>query len=109
MTLAERIHLRMIQRKHTRIRLAGIPPAVIEEVIRLGVEALADMVPMCVRAHELAEIEFAVCEGCGHLVDPDRPEGAAYGEEDGVWLCDACQVEGGGVAPAPSTDDGGRP
>lgn len=104
MTLEERIHARMIQFPHVRRRLEGIPPAVVEEVLRLGIQTLSDMVPMETLASELTSIEFDACEGCGHLIDPGKPEGAVYGGEDGIWLCDACQVEDGGAAPESAAD-----
>lgn len=93
MTLAERIHARMITRRDVRRRLDGIPPAVVEDVLRLGIETLSNMVPMHTLAANLTAIDWEACEACGHLIDPQEPQGAAYGGEDGIWLCDACRVE----------------
>lgn len=104
MTLAERIHLRMIRDRETRRRLTGIPPAVIEEVLRLGIQSLTEIVPMETHAHALTEIEFTACEECGHLVDPMEPEGAVYGSEDGIWICDACRVERAAARPVPGKE-----
>lgn len=92
MTLAERIHLRIIKDHATRRRLDGVPPAVVEDVLRLGIEALVAIVPMETLAHALAEIDFEACEVCGHLIDPEELEGADR-DEEWVWLCNACVVE----------------
>jgi hypothetical protein len=100
MTLAERIHVRMIKDRAIRRRLEGIPPAVVEEVLTLGIRTLAEFVPMETHAHALAEIEFEACEACGHLIDPMEPEGART-DADGIWLCDACLVEDPASPPSP--------
>lgn len=99
MTLTERIHVRMLEDKTTRRRLYGIPPAVVEDVLTLGIRALSEIVPLSTPASELGAIEFEACEACGHLVDPERLEGAQYGGEDGTWLCNACAVEAGAAEP----------
>lgn len=105
MTLEERIHLRMIKDPATRRRLDGIPPAVVEDVLRLGIQALTEIVPMETHAHALTEIEFEACEGCGHLIDPMEPEGARS-DSEGIWLCNACVVEE--AAPPPGHDADGK-
>lgn len=92
MTLAERIHVRMLASRRIRRRLATIPPAVVEDVLRIGIEVLADAVPMHTLAANLTEIEFEACESCGVLIDPDEPAGAKH-DCEGIWECDACLVE----------------
>ncbi len=100
MRLAEYL-TRHIQKQQ---RLALIPPAIIEDVLEHGLQALADHVPMETKASEITAIDFDACEGCGNLIDPENPEGAVKGGEDAIWLCDACQVEGGGVKDEAPTE-----
>ena len=99
-TLAERIAARILSHK----RLRGVPAPVVEEVLARGFEVLADAVPMSTPASEIVDINFEACEACGHLIDPSEPEGAVYGSEDAIWLCNACVVE---EAAAPSPGKGG--
>jgi hypothetical protein len=100
-TLAERIYARMVKDPGFRRRLDGVPPAVVEDVLRMGILTLAAFVPMETHASDLADIEFDACEGCGHLIDPAEPEGSVYQSEDGIWLCNACAVEDA-LPPSPS-------
>jgi hypothetical protein len=94
-TLAERVALAI----RNEPRLAAVPPAVVEDVLRLGLGWLADHVPAGFDASEMTAVEFEACESCGSLVDPADPKGAVYGGEDGIWLCDACVVEAAAAAP----------
>jgi hypothetical protein len=93
MTLPERIAARILSEP----RLRGVPAPVVEEVLKLGLAWLANHVPMTTLAANLdGEIDFEACEVCGHLIDPEEPAGAVHeNSEDGVWLCNACAVDGG--------------
>ncbi len=73
-------------------RLRAVPPAVIEEVLRIGLDWLANHVPAETPASDLTAIDFEACEACGHLIDPDKTEGA-HVDSDGIWVCNACHVE----------------
>lgn len=101
MTLTERIAAAIQDKK----RLRSVPPAVIEDVLAAGIDWLSDHVPACTRACELSGMEFEACEACGHLIDPEVPEGAKV-DSEGIWVCAACAVDGGPAAPAPVKEDG---
>jgi hypothetical protein len=78
-------------------RLRGVPPPVIEEVVRLALETLEVVVPAHALAAEVMATDWEFCEGCRALIDPQEPAGAGT-DGEGFWLCDACRVE----APTPT-------
>jgi hypothetical protein len=90
-----RLEERIAAKIEAHARLRGVPVAVIEDVLAIGLDWLTDHVPMETHAHQLTEIDWSACEACGHLVDGQEPEGAVYESEDGSWLCAACAEDGG--------------
>jgi hypothetical protein len=84
-------------------RLTYVPLPVIEEVLRIGIARLAEIVPVECDASALDEIKFECCESCEQLVEPEKPQGAVRGG-DGSWVCYACREEGGlTAAPVPGS------
>lgn len=90
--LYERITTNLLANPRTAERLRTLSPAVIEDVLRLGIRWLSDHVPAETDACDLATIDFEACEGCGHLIDFENPEGAIH-DAEGIPLCNACAVE----------------
>jgi hypothetical protein len=99
MILAERVRRLMMQRPDVRLRIEGVPIAVVEDVLRLGFDVLADEVPAETLASEITAIDWDSCEACGHLIDPQLDDGHEH-DSEGVVLCNACVVEDPANRPA---------
>lgn len=88
------LHDIVARRLESEKRLKGVPQAVVEDVLRLGFDMLAEhLTDLYVAVEYLAMEEWVCCEACENFGQPETMK-VVHSEEDGILhFCEPCHLE----------------